>query len=287
MREQRRLLGIFAHPDDESFGPGATLAKYAREGVDVHVCIVTDGAAGTWDPQAADEAEHASLAEVRRRELECACRALGATLHQFGYRDSGMEGAPDNKHPDSLYQADLDEVAHDIVRLVREVRPHVIITHDPTGGYFHPDHIKVNHAVQRAWARMGDPDAYRDLLAEGYEPWQPARLYYTVIPRSRIKWFIRILRLRGQDPRRFGRNGDIDLTRLGVPDDEIHVRLYVEPYLDVKEQASACHRSQGGGGAARWLPRWFQRRSMRYDFYVQAQPPNATPHDDLFAGLDL
>nr|WP_290665196.1 PIG-L family deacetylase [Ardenticatena sp.] len=287
MSERRRLLGIFAHPDDESFGPGATLAKYAREGVDVHVCIVTDGAAGTWDPEAADESEHHDLAKVRRQELECACRELGATLHQLGYRDSGMEGAPDNKHPDSLYQADLDEVARDIVRLVREIRPHVIITHDPTGGYFHPDHIKVNHAVQRAWARMGDPDAYPALLAEGYEPWQPARLYYTVIPRSRIKWFIRILRLRGQDPRRFGRNGDIDLTRLGVPDDQIHVRLYVEPYLDVKERASACHRSQGGGGAARWLPRWLRRRSMRYDFYVQAQPPNAHPHDDLFANLPL
>ncbi len=280
--ETRRLLGIFAHPSDESFVPGGTLAKYAREGVEVHVCTVTDGAAGTPE---GDLENGETLAQVRLRELECACRELGAQLHILGYRDSGMEGTPDNKHPASLYQADLDAVAEDLVRVMREVRPHVVITHDPTGGYFHPDHIKVNHAVRRAWSKVNEPDAYPHLRAEGYEPWQPLRLYYTVIPKSAVRWFIRVARLLRRDPRRFGRNGDIDLTRVGVPDEEIHVRLDVGPYLAVKERASACHRSQGGG-AFRWLPGWLRRRFMRHEHFVLAYPEPIGPHDDLFAGLD-
>src|SRR5512143_376893 len=101
----RRLLGIFAHPDDEAFGSGAMLARYSHTGVDVHVCTVTDGAAGTYDPQFLKDSGAATLADARRKELACACDALGVTLHTLRYRDSGMEGSPDNKHPDSLYQA--------------------------------------------------------------------------------------------------------------------------------------------------------------------------------------
>lgn len=278
------LLGIFAHPDDESFGPGGTLARYAREGVDVHVCIATDGAAGSYDESMLDG--YSSLAQRRAEELACAVKTLGATLHTLGYRDSGMEGAPDNKHPDCLYQADLDEVAREIVRLIREVRPEVVITHDPTGGYFHPDHIRVNHAVTRAFTRAAEAEAYPTLLAEGYEPWQPQRLYYTAMPRTYLRWAIRFLRLFRKDPTRFGRNGDIDLTRLGIPDEQIHVRVKIGPYLPIKEAASACHASQGGRGAIfGWMPRPVRRRLFGVESFTQAYPPQPVPHDDLFAGL--
>lgn len=276
----RVLLGVFAHPDDESFGPGATLAKYAREGATVHVCIATDGAAGSYDA-AAVAGGQLSLAEQRLEELRCACQTLGVTLHLLGYRDSGMEGAPDNQDPASLYQAPLEEVARAIARLIRELRPQVVLTHDPTGGYFHPDHIKINRATQLAFTLAGDP-AYLD---GGGAPWQPARLYYTVIPRSALKWVLAVMRLRGQDPRRAGRNGDIDLTHVGVPNDQLHVRLNVGPYVAVKEQASACHRSQGGGGLQRRLPAFLRRYTQRYDMFMQAYPPAARPHRDLFAGL--
>ncbi|HBY99641.1 MAG: PIG-L family deacetylase [Ardenticatenaceae bacterium] len=282
--KQLTLLGIFAHPDDESFGTGGTLSRYAREGVDVHVCIVTDGAAGSCDESML--AGYSSLAERRVGELACAAKTLGVTLHTLGYRDSGMEGSPDNKHAGCLYQADLDEVARDLVRLVREVQPEVILTHDPTGGYFHPDHIRVNHAVTRAFARAADPAAYPTLLAEGYEPWQPQRLYYTAMPRTLIRWGVRILRLLRKDPTRVGRNGDIDLTRLGVPDEQIHVRLRIGPYLAIKEAASACHTSQGGRSAIfRWLPAVVRQRLFGFETFTQAYPPNPTSHDDLFAGI--
>jgi LmbE family N-acetylglucosaminyl deacetylase len=292
---QRRLLAIFAHPDDESFGPGGTLARYVREGAEVHVCTVTDGAAGSHHPEAlSDEgAPHSgvSMAWRRREELACACRVLGVELHILDYRDSGMEGMPDNQHPESLYQSDLDVVAEDLVRIIRATRPHVILTHDPTGGYFHPDHIKVNHAVRRAWARTGDAQAYPELVDRDYAPWQPARLYYTALPRSTVKWFVRIVRLLRQNPHRFGQNQDIDLTKAGVPDEKIHVRLDISDYIEVKEQASACHQSQGGGGALRFIPglirRPLTRLLMRFEYFTQARPEPHGVLNDLFEEVEL
>jgi LmbE family N-acetylglucosaminyl deacetylase len=280
-RAGRRLLGIFAHPDDESFGSGAMLARYAHAGVDVHVCTVTDGAAGVYDAKFLQASGAASLGELRRKELLCACSALGATLHMLRYRDSGMEGSSDNKHRESLYQADLDEVAGDMVRLICELRPQVVVTHDPTGGYFHPDHIKTNHAVLRAWNWLDDPAS----LPDGCTPWKPALLYYQVIPCSQLKWGLRLLRLFGRDPRHFGQNRDIDLTAVGVEDDKIQVRLDVGPYLSYKAQASACHESQGGG-APRHFPNFLSRRAQRTDYFVQAYPPDRARHHDLFDGIE-
>ena len=275
---QPRLLAIFAHPDDESFGPGGTLARYARQGVEVGVCTVTDGAAGEYggDPS---EGELPPMAHLRREELECAVRVLGVQLHTLDYRDSGMQGSPDNQHPDSLYQADLDDVARRLMRVIGDTRPHVILTHDSTGVYFHPDHIKVHHAVRRAWALLYD--------AGGGDVWRPERLYCSVLPRSALKWLVFFIRLSGRDPRRFGQNQDVDLTRVGVPDKQIHVRLDVGPYVPVKVQAGACHQSQGGGGAQRLLPAFLRRRFMRYEYLVQLEPPGARPHSDLFEGLEI
>jgi LmbE family N-acetylglucosaminyl deacetylase len=284
---QPRLLAVFAHPDDESFGPGGTLAKYARHGAEVHVCIVTDGAAGSYDRDAAVEGERGSLAQLRRQELACACEVLGVQLHTLDYGDSGMEGMPENRHPDSLYQAELEDVAQDVARVMWEVRPHVVITHDPGGGYAHPDHIKVNQAVWRAWDKMGEAWAFPGLRAEGLSPWQPERLYFTAIPRSLVKWFVRIIRLFRRDPRRFGQNRDIDLTQVGVEEEQIHVRLDVGAFLEIKERASACHKSQGGGGAPRMLPEFVQRRLLRHEYFVQAWPAGGRRHRDLFEGLNL
>ena len=166
--DRPRLLAIFAHPDDESFGPGGALACYAAQGVEVHVCTVTDGAAGSHETNAPSGPENPSLATLRRSELACACQVLGVHLHTLDYRDSGMQGAADNQHPHSLYQAALDGVARELVHVMRQVRPHVVLTHDPSGGYFHPDHIKVSRAVSRAWELAG---------SDGNASWQPSRLF--------------------------------------------------------------------------------------------------------------
>jgi LmbE family N-acetylglucosaminyl deacetylase len=194
-----------------------------------------------------------------------------------------MRGSPDNQNPASLYQADLEDVARDTVHVIRQVRPHVIITHEPTGGYQHPDHVKVSRAVAHAWAAASDATAYPTPVVEGRTPWQPARLYYLVVPRSAIRWFTVLLLLTGRNPRRFGNNRDIDVTRLGVPDSDIHVRLDLRKYLPIREAASACHRSQGGG--AHW-PAFLGRHAMSSECLVQALPPGARRHSDLFAGLE-
>ncbi|MGB0385451.1 MAG: PIG-L family deacetylase [Ardenticatenaceae bacterium] len=296
MTENLTLLGIFAHPDDESFGPGGMLAKYAAEGVEVHVCIATDGAAGSYEPGLLEG--YKNIAERRADELKNAVAILGVRLHKLPYRDSGMEGSLDNNHPDSFYQAPLDEVAGHIVALMRTIRPHVVVAHDPTGGYFHPDHIKVNQGVSRAWELVNEPTYSPPPLAPAIlggqnmagvaplPPWQPLRLYWTAFPRTWIRRFIRILRLLGKDPTRFGRNNDIDLTRLGTPEQLIHTRIDITDYLDVKLEASRQHVSQDGGNSP-WMrfPDFLRRRLFGKESFTQAQPPAPIIKSDFFEGL--
>jgi LmbE family N-acetylglucosaminyl deacetylase len=275
------LLAILAHPDDESFGPGGTLARYAAEGVDVHVCIVTDGAAGSYDPALLEG--FGSLTERRAEELRRAVSILGATLHTLQYRDSGMQGTPDNDHPESLLQAPLQEVACQLARIIREVRPQVIITHDPTGGYFHPDHIKVNQAVDLASELAATAGACVD---ETLAPWKPGRLVWTAMPRTWIRWMIRLMRLARKDPRKFGRNADVDLTRLGTADDEIHFRVDIRDYLETKLAAGAEHASQGGNDVPwRRVPGWLQRRLFGIESFTLAGPREQRQSSDLFDGL--
>ena len=231
---KRTLLVVLAHPDDESFGPGGTLAKYAAEGVDVHICIATDGVAGSVEVGYEEAAK--DLAEVRAHELEEAVAILGGTLHQLHYRDSGMQGDPANKHPDAFINADKHEAVGHIVRLIRRYKPQVVITNDETGGYYHPDHIRCYEITTAAFHAAADPNQYPELALE---PHRPQLLYYTALPRRRLKLFSWLLRLRGQDPTAVGRNKDIDLTQLGYPAENLHTTIDFTPYWNVKMRASA------------------------------------------------
>lgn len=277
-----RLLGVFAHPDDESFGPGGTMAKYAREGVEVHICVATDGAVGSADPKLLEG--YASLADRRTEELTAAVAVLGGVLHRLPYRDSGMAGSTDNLNPDCLVQAPLEEVARHLVRLIREIKPQVVVAHDPTGGYWHPDHIKVNQATLRAFELSGDPTAFPDL---NLPPYQPARLYWSVIPKGFLKWMVPLLRFFRRDPTKFGTNHDIDLTKIGVDDHLIHTRIDVQNYLDIKNAASRHHVTQGGGTGGPWarLPRFVQRRLLGTELFSQHHPHAPIYAKDFFEGL--
>lgn len=269
---KRTLLGIFAHPDDESFGPGGSLARCAAEGIEVHVLTTTDGAAGKVDPALIEGLPGADdgvrLAGLRSQELEAACLALGAGSHRLTYRDSGMAGSPDNQNPDCLIQADRQAVAEDIAAFIDRLQPQVVVTHDPTGGYFHPDHIRTYEAVNLAF----------DLVETRPESWRPLRLFYTVIPRKFIRRAMWIIRLSGKNPKRFGENKDIDLSKLGEPEEGIHLRLDVSAHHDAKAAASACHVSQGGGGLPRFIPAPLRRRMTRFEYFALARPA-ASPGD--------
>ncbi len=283
MISSRRLLAVLAHPDDESFGIGGTLARYADEGVDVHIAIATDGVAGSVIP--GYEHTLAELAAVRRRELDEAIAILGATLHTFGYRDSGYIGDPANKHPEAFINADDVEATGRVVALIRQIRPQVVITHDETGGYYHPDHIHCWKITTAAFHMAGDPAQYPDI---GPAPYQPQRLYYTGFSNRMVKVFTLIMRLRGQDPKRAGRNKDIDWTRIGLDPRRLNAHVDYRRYWDVKRAAGAAHASQGGGMSRnRLLPEPFQRRFMATETYIRAYPlPREGERErDLFAGV--
>ena len=171
-------MAIHAHPDDESSKGAATMAKYAAEGNRVQVVTCTDGRRGDILNPAMDRPGVLdNILDVRREEMARAAAALGVEHVWLGYEDSGLpEGDPLPPLPEGSFAVqDPEEVAVEIVKQIREFRPHVIITYDENGGYPHPDHLMVHAISMIAWERAGDPE-----FAPGTgEPWTPLKLYYS------------------------------------------------------------------------------------------------------------
>ena len=188
----RRLLLVHAHPDDEAIGTGATMAKYAAEGAHVTLVTCTLGELGEVIPPelahlAADKENR--LGEYRIGELAAACAALGVTDHRFlggpgRWRDSGMMGLASNDEPDCFWRANVDEAARDLVPVIREVRPRVVVTYDDNGFYGHPDHIQAHRVAWRAFQLAADPAVQFDRSGAG--PWRVAKFYATAKPSSAL-----------------------------------------------------------------------------------------------------
>ena len=287
MSKQKTLIFFGAHPDDESFGVGSTLAQYAVSGVKVYYVCSTGGEAGTVEP------EHmrgfSTIAELRSAELKCAVQALGlAGLVYLGYRDSGMRGTEDNKHPDSLAMAPLEEVVGRIVKIMRDIRPDVVITHDPSEDYGHPDHIATHNATVKAFYAASDPTLY----SEAGPVFQPRKLYFGIRPHGTMKIMIKLMPLFGQDPHHFGRNKDIDLTKMVSIDYPVHAVIRLSKHaVEIRNRAAACHASQGGGrfrpGPFRILGLVERVRGPR-DYFMRAYPtPTRRRREkDLFEGVE-
>lgn len=278
----KRLLAVLAHPDDESFGPGGTLALYAQEDVEVHLICATRGDVGAIPPEMQLNAEE--TAHMRLDELRCAAAQLGLTeVHILGYRDSGMPGSSDNKHPEALAAAPVAEVAEKVADLMRQIRPQVVITHDPVGGYHHPDHIAVHKAAVEAF------NSVRGELEGTSAPLKscPQKLYYHTFPRRFLRIMVRLLPLFGKNPRKFGRNEDIDLLEISRDDFPIHARIDFRQVAEIKEKASACHQSQQGpssGGLFGLLMRLFSGPETFTRAYPAAE--DRLRERDLFDGVD-
>jgi mycothiol S-conjugate amidase len=263
----RRLLGVFAHPDDESFGPAGTLAVHSAAGVDVHIVTMTDGAAGA---PADGYPDGDALAEIRRGELRAAAAELGATLHHLRYRDSGFTGDPRNDHPEAFINVEPEGPIAELVGLIREIRPDVVLSHDEQGGYHHPDHIRTHELVRAAFEVAGDPVRYADRGA----PFRPARLYSETRSNRWIKVMCRLMRLVGRDPTRIGVNKDVDLTRVGMDPARITTRIDVRDGWTAKQAAAARHRSQrGDAGAMNRMPAWLLARMAPRELYIREVPP--------------
>ena len=278
------LLACLAHPDDETFGMGGTLALYARRGVSVHLVCGTRGDVGEVDPELLKG--FGSIAERRESELRCAAEILGLQgVHFLGYRDSGMPGSEDNTHPNALAAQPVDEVAAKVAHTIRLLKPQVVVTHDPIGGYKHPDHIAMHNATRRAFSLAADPAFAGDL-----PPWQPTKLYYQTMPKTFFRLAVRLAPLFRIDPRHFGRNGDIDLLSLIEEGDfPTHARIDCRSVRLIRDEATACHSSQlGGGGMPRSGPLALLRRYLGLtETFMRAYPaPEGRLRErDLFEGV--
>jgi len=279
----KTLLAVLAHPDDESFGLGGTLALYARRGVATYLVCATRGEAGDVDEEHLDG--YRDIAHKRTAELDCAASILGLTdVFYLGYRDSGMTGSVDNQHPDAQIQHTVDEVAGRVVRYIRELKPEVVLTFDPQGGYKHPDHIHIHQATVLAFTRADDASFH----PESGAPFKPGALYFQVFPRWFIKAATRLLPLFGKDPSKWGRNEDINLAELAEVSFPVHARLDIHEVSTIKDEAGACHASQGGGAMRRGWMGFVGRVFGEHEDYMRAFPPvdeSFKRLKDLFEGF--
>ncbi len=278
MSEGKKLLAVMAHPDDETFGIGGTLAYYAKQKVEVSLICATKGEAGEVDPVFLEG--FSSVADLRESELKCAADTLGIkNLHFLNYRDSGMLGSKDNEHPRALINAPLEKVAEDISQIIQKVKPQVIITFDEIGGYFHIDHIKIHQTTKMAF--------YQLIKSTDARLFRPDKLYLYTIPKTTMKFIVKIVPLLGKDPRRFGQNKDIDLVKITEHDFPIHAKIKYSRVKKERLSASQCYASQGGEnvnkGAAGLLRGW----SGPFEYFIREYPePNSSIiENDLFTNL--
>ncbi len=255
MTADQRLLLVHAHPDDESIGQGATMAKYVAEGRGVTLVTCTAGEMGEilvpgLEHLAADKED--TLGLHRRGELDDAMKALGVTDHRFlggfgTYRDSGMKWhedghavAADDVHANAFWHADLTEAADHLVGVIREVRPQVLVTYDQFGGYGHPDHIQA-HRVAMYAAQLAAVPSYRRDLGEA---WDIAKIYWGAMSESRMRAGLRALRDSGDTTSFEGMDPEGPLPHFITPDENLSAAVDAQDYVDRKMAALAAHRTQ-------------------------------------------
>lgn len=232
----QKIVACYAHPDDETFSIGGTVARFTQEGVPAVLVCTTRGEVGQIsDPSLATPE---TLPAVREEELRCAARILGfAEPILLGYRDSGMDGSPENDDPRAFVNADADAVVAQLVTVLRREQPSVVITFGPDGGYGHPDHIAIHGWTLDAVTAAADPARY----PERGDPWSVERVFFSVIPRSFFQGMMEALKAQGVDAARWERFADA-----GWPDEEVDLVLDVSDFSDTKLRALRCHRTQFG-----------------------------------------
>ncbi|GHH62449.1 1D-myo-inositol 2-acetamido-2-deoxy-alpha-D-glucopyranoside deacetylase [Kitasatospora indigofera] len=285
----RRLLLVHAHPDDESIGNGATMARYAAEGARVTLVTCTLGEGGEVIPPelarlTADQED--ALGPYRIGELAHAMRVAGVADFRFlggegRYRDSGMMGVPDNDVPGCFWRADLDEAAGHLVAVVREVRPQVLVTYDENGGYGHPDHIQAHRVAMRAYDLAADPEFRPDLGPA----WRIAKVYWNRMPRSVLERGLAEAAAKAPFP---GVAQPSDVP--GVVDDELVTTvLDGAGYAGRKASAMAAHATQiTVAGEFFALSNDLAQPLIATEYYqlVRGEAGPGRPETDLFAGLD-
>lgn len=238
VKSAKRLLLVHAHPDDETINNGATMAKYAANGVDVTLVTCTRGEEGevlvdSLLNLASDKDD--KLGEHREIELQAAMAELGIKDFRFlgspnkKWRDSGMMGTPQNERPDVFWKADLDEAANELVKVILEIKPQVLITYDEFGGYGHPDHIKAHQVAMRA----------SEIASQ--QGWQISKIYWNTMPRSVIQMGIDKMKEVGSEF--FGAESADDLP-FAKPDELVTSVVNAPEYVVQKLAAMKAHATQ-------------------------------------------
>jgi N-acetyl-1-D-myo-inositol-2-amino-2-deoxy-alpha-D-glucopyranoside deacetylase len=302
MTADQRLLLVHAHPDDESIGQGATMARYVAEGRGVTLVTCTAGEMGEilvpeLEHLAADRED--GLGEHRRTELEAAMKELGVTdyryLGGFGtYRDSGMKWhedghavAADDVHENAFWHADLTEAADHLVEVIREVRPQVMVTYDQFGNYGHPDHIQAHRVAMYAAQLAAVPSYRRDLG----EPWDIAKIYWGAMSESRMRAGLKTLRDAGDTTTFEGMDPDGELGPFVTRDEDLTAAVDGSEFVDRKMAALAAHATQiTTDGPFFALSNNLGNRVWATEFYRIAKGTPGEPGEDgletdLFAGL--
>jgi mycothiol S-conjugate amidase len=277
-----RLLTIHAHPDDETTKGGGSVARYAAASVGTVLVCCTGGEAGGILNPALDRPEvKAHLPELRRKELTTATAHLGyQRVWLLGYRDSNM---PASGEPGTFAAAPLAATVQALVRLIRQERPHVVVTYsDNQRGYQHPDHLRVHDASVPAYAAAGDPTFHPELG----KAWTPQKLYYVLWSRARLvaqhEAFIRLGLTSPFNAERWKRRPSMDAR--------LTTKVFIGDHWDQVQAALRAHATQIDPNASYWfgLPPDVARITYPYDDYILAHSAVITqlPEDDLFAGID-
>jgi len=284
----KRLLLVHAHPDDETINNGVTMAKYAALGAQVTLVTCTRGEEGEvlvneLANLASDKDD--KLGEHREMELKDAMDELGIKDFRFlgapskKWRDSGMMGTPANDRDDVFWQADLDEASNELVKIILEIKPQVLITYDEFGGYGHPDHIKAHRVAMRA----------AELAAN--QGWQVNKIYWNTMPRSVIQMGIEKMKEVGSDF--FGAESADDLP-FAKPDELVSTVVNAPEYVPAKLAAMKAHATQiSVDGPFFALSNNLGLSVWGDEYYTLVKGEKAAPFDangrelDIFAGINL
>jgi len=288
-REQLRLMAVHAHPDDESSKGAATMCRYVAEGVDVLVVTCTGGERGSVLNPNMDRPEVLeNITEIRRAEMDKAREILGVRQAWLGFVDSGLpEGDPLPPLPEGCFglMAPVD-AAEELVRLIREFRPHVITTYDENGGYPHPDHIMCHKISVVAFDAAADPERYP---AAG-EPWQPLKLYYNMgFSKEKFVALHEAMLAAGLESpygEWLAKWADSDEMRDAGP--RITTRVVCDAYFPQRDDALRAHETQvDPDGFWFRVPMEIQSAAWPTEDYELARSivDSPVPEDDLFAGV--
>ena len=280
----QKLMAIFAHPDDEG-AMGGTLAHYANSGTEVMLVCTTRGEVGEISEPSLATKE--TLGIVRQRELEAAAAALGIQHLRFlDYRDSGMVGTPENEDPRAQVNANPIEIRAKIVSLIREFKPDVVVTFEPFGWYGHPDHIATGRWATEAFPMAGDATVHPELGA----PWQPKRLYHSVIPFSRFGGMMQeAIELGYMDPPKEGEGLQIPEEERKRAEEAVTHVIPISAQFERQEKSRACHKTQFGPDSMfSKIPRelWQKHSGNEHFIQVSPEPPAGltdSPLNNLFA----